>query len=62
MNILALGIKLELCRPYKACMVVFRVFVGASPYAHLCRPFPTNRDKSRLVLDKELRSTRISLP
>ena len=30
-------------------------------YANLYRPFPINLNKSRLVLDKELRSTRISL-
>ena len=37
-------------------------FRRVAPYAVLCRPFPTSRDKSRLAFDKEFGSTRISFP
>ena len=54
--------KIELCRPVEACIMSDSPLHRVSPYADLCRPFPTSRDKSRLAFDNEFGSTCISLP
>ena len=54
--------KIELCRPVGACIMSDSPIRRVSPYAVLCRPFPTSRDKSRLAFDNEFGSTCISLP
>ena len=54
--------KIELCRPVGACIMSDSPIRRVSPYADLCRPFPTSRDKSRLAFDNEFGSTCISLP